>query len=81
MDQRGENRFKLQEEAEKSSKNGASNGKKCYACDSSDHLITDTHKAKKHICHIKERREITEKKTNINIIEEYGTIKKNKSSE
>ena len=35
----GENRFELQADTEKSSKSGANNGKKCHACDSSEHLI------------------------------------------
>ena len=37
--QRGENRFELQAEAEKSNKSGANNGKKCHARDSSEHLV------------------------------------------
>ena len=62
-----------QAEAEKSSKRGANDGKKCHACDSSEHLIRTCTKQRNIVVTYKERREITARDM-INIMEEYGTI-------
>ena len=69
------NRFELQSEAEKSNKSGANNGKKCHACDSGEYLIMACTKQRNIFVTYKERREITERDM-INIMEEYGTIKR-----
>ena len=67
--QRGENRFQLQVETEKNSEIGANNGKKCRACDSSEHLIKTCTKQRNIFATYKERREITERDM-INIMKE-----------
>ena len=69
------NRFELQSEAEKSNKSGANNGKKCHACDSGEYLIMACTKQRNIFVTYNERREITERDM-INIMEEYGTIKR-----
>ena len=64
-----------QAEAEKNSKSGANDGKNCHACDSSEHLIRTCTKQRNIFVTYKGRREITERDM-INIMEEYGTIKR-----
>ena len=64
-----------QAEAEKNSKSGANDGKDCHACDSSEHLIRTCTKQRNIFVTYKGRREITERDM-INIMEEYGTIKR-----
>ena len=61
----------------KNSKSCANIGKKCHACDSSEHLITTyiLIRTRNIFVTYKERREITERYM-INIMEEYGTIKR-----
>ena len=72
--QRGGNRrIELQAEAGKSSKSDENSGKKCHACDSSA-LRTRT-KQRNIFVTFKERRKITERDM-INVMEEYGTIKR-----
>ena len=73
--QRGKNRIELQAEAEKSSKSDTNNGKNCHACDSSAHLIKTCTKQGNIFVTYKEKREITERDM-IDIMEEYGTIKR-----
>ena len=62
---------------EKNSKSCADNGKKCHACDSSEHLIRTCMliRTRNIFVTYKERREITERYM-INMMEEYGTIKR-----
>ena len=64
-----------QAEAEKNSKSGANDGKNCHACDSSEHLIRTCTKQRNIFVTYKGRREITERDM-INVMEEYGTIKR-----
>ena len=56
-------------------KSGANNGKNCHACDSSEPLIKTCTKQRNIFVTYKERREIIERYM-INIMEEYGTIKR-----
>ena len=59
--------FPGRKKAEKSSKCGVNNGKKCHACDSSEHLIKTCNI---YIYIYNEIREITERDM-INIMKEY----------
>ena len=74
--QRGENRrTELQAEAEKSSKRDTNNRKKCHECDSSAHMIKTCTKQRNIFVTYKVKRKITERGM-IDIMEEYGTIKR-----
>ena len=71
--------FSYKQRQKKNSKS-TNNGKKCHACDSSEHLIKTCTKQRNIFVTYKEKRETTERDMK-NIIEQYGTIKRLKVQE